>query len=1228
MEREVTSRRLHHASELMLLIPVRKGFVEGVAPLTSYASRLRRLLESLSDVRRLNLEQHRLWTADPIDSLRSIYVTQWAVLERPGSPQLMVCSSFDRSWEDYFHLLVDRTGPLLDAIFCHCEDYAGHTCEDGFERFTRWIRRWQQPCNFFYVAAPDMTVDDLRHARKHLAGVGDSKLPLDSLEAEAQRTKAQRHRELALQMGRPVDDIRKDADKGLRAVLSGYYEMGKLFPETEKLEREGQAGQRARTAQRIFNEAMALLFKRALAEKEALAGLQPDVAAWVGALQSLRGESAGDGPDRAGETAEQAKAPSALKLTGSDLQDIQSNILFPHVTDKEPPLTHGCVVLVQCDDAKSLRSLLGRLQPYVSTQRPRPDAALLNTPAGDRVYVNLALSYAGLSRLELGDEVMSLLPKEFKEGMAARASLYGDLGYPNHPAFWQLPEVNWPDTSLGERVELSTVDVVLVLMTRLALGDHTTWSKDHPLRNTLRDMQVECEGARILHVQALYREGEGGHFGLLEGPRVSSQPVPDVTLEGDGVNVEGPGRDRVPLGELLLGYPDRRGQVAECAQQHQDLFHNGTFLVMRKLEQDVRAFRSFVARTAEATGTTAQKVRGWILGRDDEGTPLTPKAPRAALNDFDYQQDPGIHCPFHAHIRLANPRDPEEPAPRIMRRGFSYGPPYDPARAEPEQGAEPSRGLMFMAYNASIASQFEVVQRWLNGGNSTGLPSTQNDILVGAPQPSAVRWVIDGGSFKPVLPPERPLVSLRWGLYLFVPSRSALEKLAETPEGAQQAREARLARHGKRLVDELNAIPDVNDARTAWKQALEEDARSAEAIWAYVRRCEQPVRAQGYGLLVGKLKAARQVLSQTATYSVREYGKRFSDTMFPHYLGLDPGSSYEALGSAARLGEALGSPNACGAPGVLRKSYEELSNRPNAYLKGLGPTPSVFAVAQDITLRLLKNVPPLPGSAPPRFALDLRPLVMGAVAGLAQQYLGMPDPRALRETLEEAIILSRYCFQPYPDEVLDAQARQLGPAFWKRYKSWEPAGPMAEKLRGEGLSDDEIRLAIAGALVGFAPPAVAGLLGVLLGWLEQGEFWRLQMRCRRLLHASRGDAAHVSKVEQVVSRALLESLFRRPVPPLLYRTLHDARPADGEAGQEPKVIVGLQSVMQEARDAGDPTAHQWLFGGEPGSENSVHGCPAREPALKMLAGIAYALLTCRDLRQEKSVLVTFAGLDS
>src|SRR3546814_10781259 len=54
---------------------------------------------------------------------------------------------------------------------------------------------------------------------------------------------------------------------------------------------------------------------------------------------------------------------------------------------------------------------------------------------------------------------------------------------------------------------------------------------------------------------------------------------------------------------------------------------------------------------------------------------------------------------------------------RLLRRGMTYGPRLDPA--DPASVAAP-RGLMFMAYNASIAEQYETIQRWVNGGNISG----------------------------------------------------------------------------------------------------------------------------------------------------------------------------------------------------------------------------------------------------------------------------------------------------------------------------------------------------------------------------------------------------------------------------------------------------------------------------------------------------------------------------
>src|SRR3546814_11991199 len=63
---------------------------------------------------------------------------------------------------------------------------------------------------------------------------------------------------------------------------------------------------------------------------------------------------------------------------------------------------------------------------------------------------------------------------------------------------------------------------------------------------------------------------------------------------------------------------------------------------------------------------------------------------------------------------------------------MTYGPRLDPA--DPASAAAP-RGLMFMAYNASIAEQYETIQRWVNGGNISGVASGNNAPLVGTATP-------------------------------------------------------------------------------------------------------------------------------------------------------------------------------------------------------------------------------------------------------------------------------------------------------------------------------------------------------------------------------------------------------------------------------------------------------------------------------------------------------------
>ena len=106
-----------------------------------------------------------------------------------------------------------------------------------------------------------------------------------------------------------------------------------------------------------------------------------------------------------------------------------------------------------------------------------------------------------------------------------------------------------------------------------------------------------------------------------------------------------------------------------------------------------------------------------------------------------------------------------------------------------KESLDQERGLIFMAYNANLAEQFEAVQRWLNGANSSASYSGQSDPVFGVAESGrrrffrfehdeqTVRVAVDGSDRLHDEP--RPFVRLEWGAYLFAPSRKALASLQQ-----------------------------------------------------------------------------------------------------------------------------------------------------------------------------------------------------------------------------------------------------------------------------------------------------------------------------------------------------------------------------------------------------------------------------------------------------------------
>jgi len=270
------------------------------------------------------------------------------------------------------------------------------------------------------------------------------------------------------------------------------------------------------------------------------------------------------------------------------------------------------------------------------------------------------------------------------------------------------------------------------------------------------------------------------HFGYADG---RSQPV---FLRAD-FNEEAKKRDGIDLWDPSA--PLRLVLVRDPNVHAPDAY--GSYLVFRKLEQNVRAFRRRARMMAtkltdDVDGTLAG---AYMVGRFEDGTPVKlrpspdPNAARAAAsnrealnprNNFIYAGDSkGSRCPFQAHIRAANPRNKGTRAQRIVRRGIPYG-----ARRTSPHGKgvftdAPTRGvgLLFMCLQGSIANQFERMQKRMN--EQGGHPQ---DPVTGQGRRRAIPlWPASYDTPSRMRYPPRgtraeSLVRLRGGEYFFAPS--------------------------------------------------------------------------------------------------------------------------------------------------------------------------------------------------------------------------------------------------------------------------------------------------------------------------------------------------------------------------------------------------------------------------------------------------------------------------
>jgi len=449
------------------------------------------------------------------------------------------------------------------------------------------------------------------------------------------------------------------------------------------------------------------------------------------------------------------------------LENLQSNILKPHGRKESDHL------LVRfAAGPETVRAWIREFaRREVTSARKQLDETGNYHDHGTRggLVGGFALSAAGYGALGLLPEDFGGSGQSFREGMKRRA--FSVIARNRDP-----PSNEWEGPYQGDI--------------------HALVSLSHDSADELAAKTREVsEGLRaiaeVLTIErgTVLRNARGDpieHFGYVDS---RSQPLflqADLDAEKEaGVDAWDPS---APLALVLVDDP---------FTSEEDSF--GSFLVFRKLQQDVVNFNAGVKDLATRLAADEALAGALVVGRFKDGTPVTlrPWDGLGPVNNFEYRAHDGVgnRCPFHAHIRKANQRganpflnSEEERSHRIVRRGVPYGVrPTTSSSVSAGATANGEVGLLFQAFQGDIARQFEFIQRtWVDNPNFPELLlfpglNTGDDALIGQHPRAAQKWPRTWGRSGRFLDRLRfnfgDYVRLRGGEYFFAPSLSFLKNL-------------------------------------------------------------------------------------------------------------------------------------------------------------------------------------------------------------------------------------------------------------------------------------------------------------------------------------------------------------------------------------------------------------------------------------------------------------------
>jgi Dyp-type peroxidase family len=534
-----------------------------------------------------------------------------------------------------------------------------------------------------------------------------------------------------------------------------------------------------------------------------------------------------------------------------NLDDIQGNIVRGYGRYGFPFARY---FFLNIGDEESGRRFCDAVRARVTTaKRWDPE----NKP---KVTLNIGFTFLGLYALGLPTRTLQGMPEVFIDGMKARAFILGDRDVTKTEdeigdwcSHW---DPIWRDNQASKGDD---VHIWISMNAQLAtpgtnipvpeLEQQTQWLRDlcASLDQRVRilatngrngDQEYQAASAIFDDIGGVKIPTSKEYFGFTDGigdPVFKGQLPPEEEQQ----RVKGRGKwmsaragwEPLATGEFLLGHPDESQELPPTAMPP-NFMHNGSFMVYRKLHENVGSFQQVIDEEAARYAAVMdvdlaearETLRGKMVGRWSDGVPLSKlpthaewlafrkargfddpdpqKAARALLDylrspeavDFRYGDDMnGYKCPNGAHLRRVNTRDYLDPynqansdnpnataqlnkRRRILRRGLPYGPgKLDGLTDDTEQG------VAFMAIGANLFRQFEFVQQqWIQYGLDFNQGNNTCPLLGDHDKHKRFTIPADPDTQKPpyVMGKLKTFVEARGGDYFFLPSMTALEMIA------------------------------------------------------------------------------------------------------------------------------------------------------------------------------------------------------------------------------------------------------------------------------------------------------------------------------------------------------------------------------------------------------------------------------------------------------------------